>query len=447
MTTTPTALSTYASHVEHVASIWSACMSNSDFDAVLIDAGEHTPYFLDDQSPPFRLNPHFGHWLPEATLVGSVIAFRPGEKPVLHMLSEADFWHAPGTKPSWAEGSIAIEIHHDRASVIEAASRQMPARSAVISPSADAALPGTTNPTNLLAALHFQRARKTPWEIAQMRQSSKRAVAGHLAAEAAFRDQRSEFDIAMAFLAASRQMATEQPYSGIVALNEHAGVLHYQHYDREPPEVHRSFLIDAGASEFGYASDITRTYAGDNQSAFAALIDDLDRAQLALIDTIAPGMSYVELHDSMAARIAALLCEHEIINTSPERAHDEGLADAFFPHGLGHLIGLQTHDVAGQQRGPEPDISKPPSRYEALRLTRTIEKDQVFTIEPGIYFIPLLLEPIRAGESAGLYNWRAIDALMPCGGIRIEDNVVVGDNGCSNLTREAFASAAQGNAS
>lgn len=444
MSHAPTAIDAYDQHIEHVASIWSACLSRSGFDAVLIDAGEQTPYFLDDQSPPFRLNPHFGHWLPEATLVGSTLVFRPGEQPVLHMLSEADFWHAPSSPPRWAEASIAIQIHTDRASVIEAASRQLPARSAVISPTATDELPGIVNPPKLLAALHFHRATKTPWEIAQMRASTKRAVDGHIAAEAAFRESKSEFDIAMAFLHASRQMASEQPYSGIVALNEHAGVLHYQHYDREPPQAHRSFLIDAGASEFGYASDITRTYAGPEQPRFAALIEDMDRAQLALIDTIAPGMSYVELHDAMAARIATLLCDHDIIRTTPEQAHEQGLADPFFPHGLGHLIGLQTHDVAGQQRGPEPTLSPPPERYGALRLTRTIESGQVFTIEPGVYFIPMLLDPLRSGSSADAYNWRVIDELMPCGGIRIEDNVVVSAGGCSNLTREAFASAARG---
>lgn len=444
MSKNPNATDAYDSHIEHVTSTWSQCLSRCGFDAVLIDAGEHTPYFLDDQSPPFRLNPHFGHWLPEDTLVGSTLVFRPGEKPVLHMLSETDFWHAPSTKPSWAESSIAIQVHNDRASVVEAASRQLPARSAVISPTASDALPGIVNPPKLLAALHYHRASKTPWEIAQMRESTRRAVDGHLAAEIAFREHKSEFDIAMAFLAASRQMASEQPYSGIVALNEHAGVLHYQHYDREPPTEHRSFLIDAGASEFGYASDITRTYAGAAQTRFAALIDDLDKAQLALIDTIAPGMSYVELHDAMAARIATLLCDHDIIQTTPEQAHEQGLADAFFPHGLGHLIGLQTHDVAGQQRGPEATISAPPERYGALRLTRTIEADQVFTIEPGIYFIPMLLEPLRTGSDKDSYNWRAIDALIPCGGIRIEDNVIVGVDGCTNLTREAFANVSRG---
>ncbi|MEM9236032.1 MAG: M24 family metallopeptidase [Verrucomicrobiota bacterium] len=108
------------------------------------------------------------------------------------------------------------------------------------------------------------------------------------------------------------------------------------------------------------------------------------------------------------------------------------------PHGLGHLIGLQTHDVAGQQ-DRQGTTFPPPDAYPALRTTRTIEAGQTFTIEPGLYFIPMLLEPVLQGPARGRYDAATITALAPCGGIRIEDNVLVEPEGVSNLTRTAFA--------
>ena len=100
---------------------------------------------------------------------------------------------------------------------------------------------------------------------------------------------------------------------------------------------------------------------------------------------------------------------------------------------------MQTHDVGGLQISPEGGHRAPPEQYPALRLTRTIEEGQVFTIEPGLYFIPQLLEALKDGDLSQLVRWESVDALRGYGGIRIEDNVLVTDNGTMNLTRDAFA--------
>src|SRR5690606_38904424 len=117
------------------------------------------------------------------------------------------------------------------------------------------------NPAALLTQLHHWRAFKTKYEIECMRRASARAVKGHRAAEAAFRDGASEYDVHLAYLRACEHIDEELPYPSIVALYEHAAVLHYQHRERRLPSVHRSFLIDAGAAVRGYGCDITRTYA------------------------------------------------------------------------------------------------------------------------------------------------------------------------------------------
>jgi Xaa-Pro dipeptidase len=107
---------------------------------------------------------------------------------------------------------------------------------------------------------------------------------------------------------------------------------------------------------------------------------------------------------------------------------------------LGHQLGLQVHDVAGRQADPEGTLAPPPGAHPFLRNTRRIEPGQVLTVEPGLYFIPMLLERFRAGEHSGRFNWPLIDALVPFGGIRIEDNLLITATGPRNLTRERLPS-------
>jgi Xaa-Pro dipeptidase len=295
------------------------------------------------------------------------------------------------------------------------------------------------NPTLLINRLHYQRAYKTEFEIDSIRQATAKAVTGHVAAREAFVASGSEFQIQSQYLNASLQTATDLPYANIVALNEHAAVLHYQHYDRSAPDSLKSFLIDAGARHLGYAADITRTYSADASDRFGELIEALDEQQQALVATIRPGIDYLELHIDMHRRLGNLLADFKLVKCSGDDAFESGITRSFLPHGLGHLLGLQTHDVAGQQRSADGGQQPPPEEYAALRLTRRCESSMVFTIEPGLYFIPMLLDALRRGPLANEILWPAVEALLPFGGIRIEDNVLVTEEGHHNLTRMAFA--------
>jgi Xaa-Pro dipeptidase len=105
------------------------------------------------------------------------------------------------------------------------------------------------------------------------------------------------------------------------------------------------------------------------------------------------------------------------------------------PHGVGHLLGIQVHDVGGRMKNSTGEIQAPHSDYPTLRTTRMTEVGQVFTIEPGLYFIPVLLNPERGSARGRLINWDLVDTLSPLGGIRIEDNVLVTSTGVENLTR------------
>ncbi|GAB2535856.1 Xaa-Pro dipeptidase [Rhodanobacter koreensis] len=408
------------------------------FDHLLIAAGTPLRKFLDDQDYPFIASPHFRHWLPLTDAPGSWIAYTPGAKPRLVFVQPRDYWHVVPEAPHgyWVE-------HFDITIVrsAEEAITQLPTgKRAVIAP----ACPGIdgveiNNPQPVLDYLHWYRSYKTPYELALMREASRIGTRAHCAAEAAFRAGESEFGIQLAYLAAAQQTDAELPYANIVGLNEHGAVLHYTHFDRTPPAHSRSFLIDAGASAAGYASDITRTHASPQAPEFQALIDSVDAAQQGFVAKVRTGQSYPELHIHAHHVLAGVLREHGFIRMSAESAVESGVSSAFFPHGLGHPIGLQVHDVAGFQQSELGGSIARPAGHPYLRMTRMLEPGMVVTIEPGLYFIDMLLAELRDKPMSADIDWAKVDAFRQYGGIRIEDDVVCTGDAPENLTRNAFA--------
>ena len=434
----------FSLHLQTLNGRWSHALEAAGFESVIVAAGAPRNYFLDDQSPPFRSNPHFTQWLPGEDCPHSALLIRPGERPRLYFYQPADYWHQPPVVPTWTGDAFEILLFDDLSQLDRAlrAAAGASNRTAFVGEQPPPDLLGASgNPPRLLNELHFLRARKTAFEIACMACATERAVRGHIAARTAFAEGASEFAIHLRYLVASEQTSEDLPYPSIVAQNTHAGVLHYQHYDRQPPARRRSFLIDAGATFRGYAADITRTYAAADAAdgdRFAALVQALDIAQQTLIQQIRPGADYVALHEDAHRAIAGILVDQGLLKCTAEQAFDAGLTRTFLPHGLGHLIGLQTHDVGGLQATADGAERPPPAAYPALRLTRLVEVDQVFTIEPGLYFIPLLLAEAADSPQRALIDWDLVGRLTPFGGIRIEDNLVVTDTGVRNLTREAF---------
>lgn len=410
------------------------------FDHLVIDAGTPLRKFLDDQDYPFVANPHFRHWLPLTDTPGSWIVYTPGQKPKLIFLQPKDYWHVVPAAPSgyWVE-HFDIEIVREATDAV-ALLPDARSRRAIFGPECPT-FPGAeaNNPQAVLDYLHWHRSYKTPYELELMREASRIGARAHHAAEQAFRAGESEFGIHLAYLAAARQNDAELPYSSIVGLNEHGAVLHYTHFDRRPPAESRSFLIDAGASAAGYASDITRTYAAKGHAQFQALIDSVDVAQQGFAAKVRAGQSYPELHIHAHHVLAEVLREHGIVRMSAESAVSSGVTSAFFPHGLGHPIGLQVHDVAGFQASETGGTIARPQGHPYLRMTRVLEAGMVVTIEPGLYFIDMLLEELRAKPVSSEIDWARVDRLRPYGGIRIEDDVVCTEGDPENMTRDAFA--------
>lgn len=433
--------SLYPQHLATLRDRADKALALGGFDHLVIAAGTPLRKFLDDQDYPFVANPHFRHWLPLTDTPGSWVVYTPGSRPRLVFLQPKDYWHVAPAAPSgyWVE-HFDIEIVRnatDAVALLPAAGRR-----AIIGPECPS-VPGAeaNNPQAVLDYLHWHRSYKTPYELELMREASRIGARAHRAAAQAFRAGESEFGIQIAYLAAAGQLEAELPYANIVGLNEHGAVLHYTHFDRQAPAQSRSFLIDAGASAAGYASDITRTYAAHGHADFQALVDSVDGAQQSFAAKVRSGQSYPQLHIHAHHVLANVLREHGIIRMSAESAVASGVTSAFFPHGLGHPIGLQVHDVAGfQQNERGGTIARPPG-HPYLRMTRTLEPGMVVTIEPGLYFIDMLLEEWRAKPEGSQIDWAKVDFFRPYGGIRIEDDVVCTEGEPENLTRDAFAQA------
>jgi Xaa-Pro dipeptidase len=431
----------YPAHLAEIEKRSADALAAAGRDTLVVAAGMPHGWFLDDQGPPFKANPHFLNWLPLTDAPGSWIVYTPGAaKPQLIFLQPHDYWHVVPAAPSgyWVE-------HFDIAVIRtpEEARARLPrdaTRCAIVGePNAAVGDFVPDNPEAALHLLHYRRACKTPYELTMMRVASKLGVHGHRAAEKAFRDGLSEFDIHCAYLEATRLTESQLPYGNIVALDQHAAVLHYMHFDRNPPAHAHSFLIDAGGQFHGYASDITRTHAAHDAGEFQALIDAVETAQQGFCAMVRPGQSYPDLHVHAHHVLMQALHDQGFITCSAEAAVATGISAAFFPHGLGHLIGLQVHDVAGFARDEAGGTIPKPEGHPYLRLTRTLEPGMVVTIEPGLYFIDMLLEELKAGSASKNVAWSKVDAFRKYGGIRIEDDVVCTEGEPVNLTREAFA--------
>jgi Xaa-Pro dipeptidase len=431
-------------HLAHTALLqkrYEDVLKASGFDAVVIHSGlPKKRSEFDDQYWPLRPAPHFQHWCPLAQ-PDCAIVVAGGKKPRLAWLKAFDFWeepHAPDTDHFVASFDVA-----ELARVEDVKGLVPPVRTAYVGENPSRATlwgihEAFVNPPGLVKALDALRTAKTEYEVRCLEEANRRAALGHDAVVAAFRaGAAAELDLHLLYLRATRQDDPETPYKNIVAQNAHAATLHHIDYARHPSTAPvQSLLVDAGAGYQGYCSDVTRTWVkgtGATASAFGALVAGVEAMQQRLCEAVVEGMLYEALHDESHRQVAAILREVGIAKMPEGELVSSGVTRAFFPHGLGHSLGLQCHDVGCA-------LTKPRADNPFLRNTSVIEAGQVFTIEPGVYFIAPLLAPLRArGGTIGGIDWRLVDELRALGGVRIEDDLVVKrTKGSRNLTREVL---------
>ena len=430
----------YKKHVDKLQANYESALLNfsnkEPIDGVLLYSGREQHYFSDDRSVFFQAYGHFLHWI-DVNRPGQMLCIRIGLKPVYYQIVPDDYWYEQDIAPDpvWGDCFELVRLTSETALIEEITGRyvflgQSPTLAAAMGVPAS-----LTNPDALLNFLDYHRAYKSDYELDQLRVANRLALVGHSAARDCFLAGGSEYDIHMAYLTTCGILEDETPYTNIVALNEKSAILHYQNKRRHLQGDNRVLLIDAGYRVRGYGSDITRTaVSNDIHSAFNALLDGMESIKDRLVQAVRPGLSYIDLHLMALAEIAELLINIEVCRGRASDLIEQEIVHRFMPHGVGHLLGIQVHDVAGHQQNVYGEILAPPAHSPTLRNTRQCTEGMVFTIEPGCYFIPLLLEAERHNTRSGFYNWGLIEQLLPMGGIRIEDNVCVTAEGVENLT-------------
>ncbi len=274
--------------------------------------------------------------------------------------------------------------------------------------------------------------------IAELRQAAAVTIKAHQVGQAALLQAQTEAEVraAMEAVLISHQMTCA--YSSIVTV--HGEVLHNDHY-HHPLKAGDLILIDVGAETAnGWAGDVTRTWAvsGKLSPTQQAIYDVVLAAHDACIAAVAPGVEYRSIHLLAAKVITQGLVDLGILQGNPEDLVDRDAHALFFPHGIGHLLGLDVHDMEdlGDLAGYAPG-RKRSDRFglKFLRLDRPLQTGMVVTIEPGFYQVPVILNHAPTREKyQGIVNWDCLAKFADVRGIRIEDDVLVTDTGREVLT-------------
>lgn len=280
------------------------------------------------------------------------------------------------------------------------------------------------------------RRRKDQVELDRMRVAQRATRAAFAAVVALMRQGVSEREAQIELEAeAFRNGGEAMAYDTIVASGPNSAVLHF------PPSSRRFqtgdlVLIDAGAQYLGYASDITRTYpvGGKFDSEQQELYELVHQAERAAIEECRAGVEWRDVHRTAGLVIAEGLASLGLLRGDPESLVESGAVWLFFPHGIGHLVGLGIRDAGGIPLRERRDEPKP---YPNLRINLALEPGMVVTVEPGIYFVPVLLSDAdKRREYHDLVNWDRVDAMHDFGGIRIEDNILIRDDGHEIITAD-----------
>lgn len=288
--------------------------------------------------------------------------------------------------------------------------------------------------TALVAAVIELRNHKGPEELAQMEAALQTTKAMHLAAMQETAVGWLEADVAGRVEGIAIGGGGRLAYPCIATV--HGEILHnHAHHNRlEPGQL---LLLDTGASSvMHYAGDITRTYPVAEQfTAQQAEIYELClQAQLAAVAALRPGLPFRDVHLLAATEIARGLTALGLMQGDPAEAAAAGAHALFFPHGLGHLIGLDVHDMEdlGEDEVGYSATVRRSDQFgtRSLRLGRALEEGFTLTVEPGIYFIPALIDRWEAeGLHREFINYGKLAAYREFGGVRIEDNYVITSGG------------------
>ena len=404
-------------------------------EVVLVGAGEPSGVpGRGDRTYPFHAHSEY-YYLTDRNRPGGVLAFDPQEgwfDFVVEVTEEERLWS--GAVDGEVEGVPASQLpvwlgaRRDRS--VACLGAWPPAALEV---SCDAALTA-----DLRLALDVVRRPKDEVELDRMRVAERATSAAFAAAVPLLAQGSTERSVQVELeLAALRAGADAMAYDTIVGTGTNSAVLHFMPTDR-PLLTGELVLIDAGADYRQYASDITRTYpvGGRLSPEQQELHSVVHAAERAAMERCVPGTEWVDVHMTAAHVIAEGLAAFGLLRGEPGALVESGAVWLFFPHGIGHLVGLGVRDAGGPLRSRRDT----PSPVANLRINLPLQPGFVVTVEPGIYFVPAILnDPERRARHRGAVDWGRVDRMLGFGGIRIEDNLHITPDGHEILTADVPA--------
>lgn len=286
----------------------------------------------------------------------------------------------------------------------------------------------------LVDALTYCRALKTDWELDQLREACRVNDLAYLEVMKSIKPGMYEYEMKAIFNKIQIENGLMQDaYNGIFASGVNASILHYV-VNNSKIKHGDLFLMDSGFECNGYAADYTRTFPANGK--YTDIQKGVYNSVLAgmnnVLDTVKPGVKMEDLHLLAAKTMMEGLKDLNIVKGNVDHMMEENIFALFFPHGLGHFLGLDTHDVGGYPKGVDR-IDRPGIKF--LRARRELQPGMVITIEPGIYFVPAVLEPAIADpEKNKFLNTDKVKSLLSFGGVRIEDDIIVTEDGIENMT-------------
>ncbi|MBN1388640.1 MAG: aminopeptidase P family protein [Bacteroidales bacterium] len=285
----------------------------------------------------------------------------------------------------------------------------------------------------LVRAVIAQRNYKTPEEIEEIRKAVDISVDMHLTAMRMVAPGVTEAQIAAAVNNAAESVGARIAFPIIATIN---GQTLHNHYHGNVLKSGQMFLLDAGAEvESGYAGDLSSTIPVDPH--FTQLQRDVYNITLdshnTAISMLTPGIPFKEVYLESARVIVRGLKDMGLMKGNVDDAVSNGAHALFFPCGLGHMMGMDVHDMedlgevyvgwAGQPKPTQFGI-------KSLRLGRELEPGFVLTIEPGIYFIPELIDQWqKAGNNKEFINFEKVNEFKSFSGIRNEENILITESG------------------
>ena len=298
--------------------------------------------------------------------------------------------------------------------------------------------PPQGNDLELAKAIISLRLTHDAGALIELRKAAAVTVAAHKAGIAATSKAKLEAEVraAMEAVIIGENMTTS--YNSIVTV--HGEVLHNEHY-HHPLQPGDLILADVGAeTAMGWAADVTRTWpvSGKFSSTQRDIYDVVLAAHDACIAKIRPGVEYGDIHLLAATVIAEGLVDLGILQGNPADLVEMDAHALFFPHGIGHLLGLDVHDMEdlGDLAGYEEGRTRS-DRFGLgyLRLNRLLRPGMLVTIEPGFYQVPAILnDPNVRSKYENIVNWQRLSEFTDVRGIRIEDDVLVTESGSEVLT-------------